>query len=59
VVAVVSDLVNISAYLSLMAEKQPHKPEVSFPTGRDKNGRDRLGVWASRKLAKERTQKKA
>jgi len=42
-----------------MSEKQPHKPEGSFPTGQDKNGRDSLVVWASRKMDKERMQKKA
>jgi acyl-CoA synthetase (AMP-forming)/AMP-acid ligase II len=44
------DLVNIAAYLPKMAEKQPHKPAVSFPTGRDKNGRIRYTHYTFRQL---------
>ncbi len=33
------DFENIAAYLPLMAQKQPHRPAVTFPAGRDKNGR--------------------
>ena len=56
------DFENIAAYLPEMAEKQPHRPAVNFPAGRDKNGRvkythytfsqlDRESDWIARGLA--------
>jgi len=48
-----SDFVNIAAYLPEMAEKQPYKPAVSFPMGRDKNGRVKYTHYTFRQLDRE------
>ena len=48
-----SDFINIAAYLPKMAEKQPYRPAVSFPTGRDKNGRVKYTHYTFRQLDRE------
>ena len=52
-VTVVSDFVNIAAYLPKMAEKQPYRSAVSFPTGRDRNGRVKYTHYTFRQLDHE------
>jgi acyl-CoA synthetase (AMP-forming)/AMP-acid ligase II len=34
-----TNVVNIASYLPIMAEKQPYRPAIVFPNGRDKDGR--------------------
>lgn len=45
-----SDFENIAAYLPEMAGKQPHRPAVSFPAGRDTNGRVKYTHYTFRQL---------
>lgn len=52
-VKIVSDFVNIAAYLPEIAEKLPYRPAVSFPTGRDKNGRVQYTHYTFRQLDHE------
>jgi acyl-CoA synthetase (AMP-forming)/AMP-acid ligase II len=46
-------VVNIAAYLPEMAKKQPHRAAVSFPVGRDGNGRVRYTHYTFRQLDRE------
>ncbi len=48
-----SNFVNIAAYLPEMARKQPHRPAVSFPAGRDGNGRVKYTHYTFRQLDRE------
>ena len=48
-----SDFVNIAAYLPEMAGKQPHRHAVSFPAGRDGNGRVKYTHYTFRQLDRE------
>jgi acyl-CoA synthetase (AMP-forming)/AMP-acid ligase II len=47
------DFVNIAAYLPEMAKKQPHKPAVSFPAGRSRNGKVKYTHYTFRQLDRE------
>jgi olefin beta-lactone synthetase len=47
------DFVNIAAYLPEMAKKQPHKPAVSFPVGRGRNGKVKYTHYTFRQLDRE------
>ncbi|MFH1490526.1 MAG: AMP-binding protein [Pseudomonadota bacterium] len=49
----VSKFVNIASYLPFMAKKQPHKPAVVFPEGRDKDGRVCYTHYTFEQLDKE------
>ena len=48
-----TDFVNIAAYLPIMARKQPHRPAISFPAGRDGNGRVKYTHYTFRQLNRE------
>jgi len=48
-----SDFFNISSYLHQMAEAQPYKRAVVYPTGRDKNGRIAYSHLTFRQLDQE------
>ncbi|MCG6880027.1 MAG: AMP-binding protein [Deltaproteobacteria bacterium] len=47
------DFENIAAYLPEMAKKQPHRPAVNFPAGRDKNGRVKYTHYTFSQLDRE------
>ena len=48
-----SDVTNIAAYLPEMAGRQPHRSAVSYPVGRDTNGRVKYTHYTFRQLDRE------
>jgi len=48
-----SDFVNIAAYLPLMAKKQPSKPAIFFPRGKDKKGKVKYTHYTFKQLDRE------